>query len=197
VSRTKQTAESKQCQGVRVDGTPCSKFAVHDPEVLARYPEREGNYCLLHLSPEGWREVSEKGGRETAARARARKGPKPRSGLQPGLSYDDVLVIAREGLEATFPHDSSPDWGARLLGVLAIVHSFQLKERRTAEQVRSLLDRVLPEGDPLRRTSPDTLYANGRKEWERLKVRDEGSELPKLYAVETPAFLVAPWAESL
>src|SRR2546428_596530 len=87
---TKQTAASRICEGTKSDGTPCTKFAVHDPEVLARYPEREGPRCMTHLvGPAGWREIAIKGGRETAAKARARKEPKPRSGLQPFLSYDD------------------------------------------------------------------------------------------------------------
>jgi hypothetical protein len=175
-----------RCLGTKKNGEPCLGW---------RLPASD--FCFTHsLTPEQVRAKAAKGGKARAARVRAEKGVRPRSGLVPSLTLSDVLKVATEGLRATFADAGLPgqiDWSTRLLSCLVVLHTFPEYLRQKPEDARQLIEDALPA-----RVAPDAaridvqeMYTLARREWDKTRIR--ATKLGKLYTEPYPSALVAPW----
>jgi hypothetical protein len=193
--RGKDKKGAPQCEGTRNDGGRCRKAAVVDVATLERYGkvdhELAGRLCLQHLLGEDeWRELASRGGKARAAQRRAEASPRPRSGIHPELTMDDVYGVIVAGLSATFADAGLPneiDWTTRLLSCAALLSLFPRGDRRTPEQVREILERALPPSvlagfGP--RATPETIRATAREQWRDLKRRS--APLATIYDREPP-----------
>jgi hypothetical protein len=183
---TSTPAEQRRvCKGLRSDGEPCRAYAVEDSD-----------YCRLHsLTPEERKQSAKKAAKASAFRRRARHEAQPRSGLADGVSLATVAEAVAPALVATFPHDGSPDWSARLAAAGTLLLAFPRSMRQSPEKVRELLERCLPEqvfedmGD---RMEADRVYRALRAEWLEAP---RWSPTRGLFWDDLPRELVAPWED--
>jgi hypothetical protein len=185
----KRNPHKRRCQGVRKDGSPCRKWAV---------PTSEEPLCAQHLmGEEEWLEQARRGGRGRAAQRREEAGIRPSVGLAPSVTLADVLRVCVPALEATFEHDGSPDWGARLAAAGTILAAFPKYLRSTPAEVRTLLAEVLPDEvyshpEARHRLNGHSVYSAMRREWDRLP---SWSPVRGLCVKPYPSHMIAPWED--
>jgi hypothetical protein len=116
---------------------------------------------------------------------------RPLSGFRDGVTLQDVIDTCRPALSATFEHDGSPDYGARLLACLVLVHTFPRDLRATPEHIRLALEEALPSKHAkLAEIDPLDLYRSARQEWWDKRLRY--SRITGLYYEELPSLLIGP-----
>jgi hypothetical protein len=182
---------SRRCTFTKEDGTTCRAWALRE-----QVNSKDDPKCRLHsLSKEELTEVARRGGKHRAAQRRMLAEPKVRTGIAPTYSLADVLRVVAPALEATFEHDSSPDWGARLTAAGAILQCFPRYMRSTPEDVQALLMRALPSSVRLsqRDLQAADVYTAMRAEWDKLRIRHH--PIHGLYVEEYPGYTIAPWQE--
>jgi hypothetical protein len=178
---------TRRCEAVTKKGAQCQAYAVRDSD-----PPR----CLVHsLDTQQVAERMRKAAKANALKRRTRSEiaeHRPLSGFRDGVTLQDVIDTCRPALTATFEHDGSPDWGARLLACLVLVQTFPRDLRATPNDVRRALDDALPAGIHATLADPDPLdlYRNGRREW--IEKRMRYSRITGLYVEEIPSLLVGP-----
>lgn len=179
---------TEKCGAERADGKPCQAYAIRGND-----PPR----CSLHsLSAEERSDRARKAGRARQAIRRSQAEPKPRLGLSPTVSLEDILRACAPALEATFEHNGEPDWGARLAAAGTLVLSFPRGLRDSPEHVQELLGQILPEHvieQSGMRERLGKVYYEMRREWDKLKIRH--NPLTGLYIEEYPAAYIAPWED--
>jgi len=115
------------------------------------------------------------------------------SGLDPNITLAEVLAVVRPALTATFSHDESPDWGARLAAAGTLLAAFPRYLRETPERVRELLSAAVPpELLDAERLDAGRAYRELRAEWDHLDGLRWG-QLKGLYVKPYPAYMIAPW----
>lgn len=182
---------TRRCAALNVRGEPCGASALRDSEPPV---------CSAHADPKAHREKARRGGKRSGARRRAQAEPRPSLKTAPGVSLQDVLRVCGEALTATFEHDGSPDWSARLAAAGTLLLAFPGYRSRSPEEVRALLEDSLPEQIKGQRgwneqVHPDAVYAALRREWDALQFRAD--PVARLYRVaQYPPHLIAPWEDA-
>jgi hypothetical protein len=188
---TKADNYARHCEAVRDDGGQCRAFAKRDSD-----PPR----CDFHsISKEERVARSVKGGKRRQMLRREAAEPKARSGLSPTVSLEDVLRAVAPALTATFEHNGSADWSARLAAAGTLLTAFPRHLRDTPENVRELLERCLPlsvleQREMRKRLEAEEVYRAMRDEWIRLQGMS-WDELTGLYWEPFPRYMVAPWED--
>src|SRR5688500_321853 len=92
---------TRTCEALKRNGEPCTAKALRDSE-----PPR----CRFHsLTSEELSEQGRKAARTSAAKRRANAEPRACSGLGLGVTMEDVLAVAAEGLRATYADSGLPN----------------------------------------------------------------------------------------
>src|SRR5262249_33585300 len=147
------------------------------------------------LSPEELSAQSTKAAQASAFKRRSNAEPRSRNGLSPGVRLEDIVRACVPALSATFEHDGSPDWSARLAAAGVLVLSFPRVLRDTPEKVSELIEKILPEGirdDLQERLEAGRVYKALREEWLRLP---HWNAIRGLYWEPFPRPYVAPWED--
>lgn len=179
----KRRPGTRKCEYVNDEGVQCRAYALRDVD-----PPR----CSIHsMSPEQRKARSHRAASVSALRRRANVEPKVRSGLDCDLFLEDVVAVIRPALEATFDHDGSPDYSARLAAAGTLLAAFPRQYKETPEKVRELLERVLPEPvSDAERMKSERVYRAMRREWDELP---SWHPIRGLYVKRYPSYMVAPW----
>jgi hypothetical protein len=176
---------TRRCSGWTKTGDACKAYAIRGTEK-----------CITHsLTPAQLHERMQRAGKASQLKRRTKSEIaelRPMSSFRDGVSLQEVIDVCRPALTATFTHDDSPDWGARLLACLVLLHAFPRALRANSEDVRRMLAEVLPSthAELAEREALD-FYVNARREWIAGQVNY--SPILGLFVRAFPPFCIAPW----
>jgi len=148
----------RPCHALTKEGNQCRTAALPDSA-----------YCWLHGLSDEQRTIE-------AARAARARWAKQRSraltiaddrDLPPPISLADAVRVCLPALTATFAHDGSPDWGARLAAVAVLAILFP-RLRGEPDELRELLSSAR-----LSQASTSNVYTALDGEWTALQGRAE------------------------
>lgn len=181
---------TRDCEAVTKTGGSCRAKALRDSD-----PPR----CRLHaMTPEQRSADAKRAAHNSAFARRSKAEPKASSGLGPTVTLLDVIEACVPALSATFSHDQSPDWSARLAAAGTLLVSFPRQLRDTPERVRALIEQCLPsqvldQAGIRERLKAQNVYTAMRQEWDRLRVKNDPTT--GLYIEPYPPHLIAPWED--
>jgi hypothetical protein len=182
IERIATGRHSQRCEHTRDDGSGCGAWAL-----------RGGAYCKAHEDPLAWKEMAVRGGRNRAARARARKLPKPAEAFAPSVSRQRVIDVCADMLEAEVC--GLEDWEARAMALLVLVYTFPERYRRTPTEARAALAAALPShaNEVLERAELTEQFRRLRWEYD---TRAESDPFKRMHGDGYPDALIAPWEDA-
>jgi hypothetical protein len=114
------------------------------------------------------------------------------SGVTPGVTLQQILDVCTEALDATFSHDGSPDWGARLSACAVLLATFPRSLRREPELTKEIIRSVLAgtRHEALADVDPREPFRKLRKEWYEVATRVDS--LGRIYIEPIPEWAIGP-----
>ena len=178
-------AHTRKCSALNARGEPCGSYALRDSGPPL---------CTYHAMSEAERaQWTARGGNARARNVRKRHEVEKRlEGIAYGVTTEHILKVCLDALDATFEHDGSPDWGARLSACSVLLQVFPASLRKTPEQARTLLHDLLDgtKHAALARREVAEHFKAQRREWLDISMRC--SSLGKLYYEAFPPGLLSP-----
>src|SRR5262249_12154311 len=174
-----------QCEGIKKDGTRCSKtpmgheaWARHVGDIVAD-ASMEGRLCFWRAVG-GYEAMSSRGGKASVS-ARHRRKERTAAAAAQGYTYEQLIEVVAPALVAVIEEPGwprVPDWNARLSAVALLLEMMPDWYRDSPQQMRELLDRILPDAVADARLTPERAYIALAQEKHRL--RERGDDLSRL-----------------
>lgn len=173
--------------------TRCSEFNRRGE--ACRSPVVRDGKCYWHsMSPDeqvAWRTKGER--TRNSRRLERAEAADSHPSINPGLSLAKIAETCVHGLGATFEHDHSPDWSARLSSAAILLYVFPRTLRTTEAEAEALIRRLLAGSavEGLADTKPTEFYKRLRAEW--VDARTRVDSLGVIFCDPLPSWAIAPW----
>jgi hypothetical protein len=114
------------------------------------------------------------------------------SGVTPGVTLADILKACVPALDATFPHDGSPDYGARLSACAILLSCFGRTLRNTPEDTIAIMRAIFTgtKHEALIEVDPTEPFRALRAEWYQTRVQVDS--LGTIFIEALPHWTIGP-----